>query len=246
MASREQTKEEATSRKQEEMQREKMITDNLGLVHMVANRFLNRGYDREELFQVGVIGLMKAVDHFEEDRGMSFSTYAVPTIMGEIRRFLRDDGMIHVSRQLKLNGGKIESARQKFIEKWNREPYMEELITLTGLEKEDIFLALSASQSVLSVDASVSAPDGEGKATTLGDYIEDARVSQERWIEELALRQELAGLDQVEKDLIRLRYWKGKTQRETAEKLGLNQVAVSRLEKKILLYLRKQFAYNKE
>ena len=207
---------------------------------MVLKRFVNRGYDQEDLFQIGVIGLLKAIDKFDTSRELSFSTYAVPMIIGEIRRFLRDDGMIHVSRQIKDNARKIAAVKEELKKMYNTEPSMEELVERTGLSAEEIVAAIEATSEVESIFQPVRG-QAEGQGLMIADQLEDMKKNEKELINKLTVKQLLETLEERERRLIELRYMEGKTQSESAKILGMNQVAVSRLEKKVLLLLRKQF-----
>lgn len=195
----------------------------------------------EDLFQVGAIGLMKAIDHFDVNLNFSFSTYAVPLIIGEMKRFLRDDGMLHVSRKIKEDARKIAAAREAFEKKENRTPTVGELTDFTGLDQETVVTALCASMEV----ESLSKPVGNGteeQTMELGEHLADGQDMQERLVDEITVREMLEWLLEEEKQLISLRYLEGKTQTETARVLGMNQVSVSRKEKKILRKLRAHFS----
>lgn len=221
-------------------ERDALVTENIGLIYMVLKRFSNRGYEKEDLFQIGVIGLLKAIDKFDLSRELSFSTYAVPMIIGEIRRFLRDDGMIHVSRQIKDNARKIAAVKEELKKNSNCDPTLEELQNATGLTIEEIVTAMEATSEVESIYQPVyNAADGS--KLLLADQLEDTKKTEHELINKITVVQMLDGLDETARSLINLRYLEGKTQTECARILGMNQVAVSRLEKKILLALRSQF-----
>lgn len=219
-------------------ERDALVTANMGLVYMVIRRFSGRGYETEDLFQIGVIGLLKAIDKFDVTRELSFSTYAVPLIIGEIRRFLRDDGMIHVSRQIKENARKIAIIKENLKKTNNWEPTIEELSEATGLGADEILMAMEATSEV----ESIYQPIGSGKDGSpmiLADQLMDLKKNEAELIDRITVVQLLDSLDEKERRLIELRFWEGKTQSESAKLLGMNQVAVSRLEKRILLQLRK-------
>lgn len=216
--------------------REVLIEKNLGLVHHIVKRFLNRGVDAEDLFQIGCIGLMKAIDKFDLAFEVKFSTYAVPMISGEIKRFLRDDGMVKVSRSLKENGWKITRAREQFQHEHGREPTLEEIAKVTGLSTEEVVMAMDAGAEVESIYKSIYQSDGN--EIYLVDQIASKNNEREKLLNHMLLKQLLSELEGEEKELIRLRYFQGKTQTEVAERLGISQVQVSRLEKKILRRLR--------
>lgn len=222
--------------------RDKVVRENMGLVYMVAKRFADRGTEFEELVQIGAIGLIKSVDKFDAAMGYSFSTYAVPLIMGEIRRFLRDDNMIHVSRQLKEYARKIAIVREKYKESENREPTMEELSDKTGLSKEDIVAAMESVYEVESISKPLCGGSEGTHALTIEDQIEDKEHFELPVLNRIAIAQIMDELEENEAELIRLRYMDEQTQTQVAHTLGMNQVAVSRLEKKILIKLRRKLA----
>lgn len=217
--------------------RDTLIEENLGLVHHIVKRFLNRGYDAEELFQIGCIGLMKAVDHFDTEYDVKFSTYAVPLIMGEIKRFLRDNGIIKVSRSLKENAWKIKNAQKELAGPEGREVTIDEIAAETGLTIEEIVMAQEADVEVESLSKVVY--QGDGSEISLGDRIADEKDEHEVLLNHLFLEQLLQALSEDERYLIKLRYFDNVTQTETAKKLGISQVQVSRLEKKILEKMKK-------
>ncbi len=239
--------------------RETLIEENLGLVRHIVKRFAGRGYDMEDLFQIGCIGLMKAIDKFDLQYEVRFSTYAVPMIQGEIKRFLRDDGMVKVSRTLKENGWKIKQASERLSQELGREATLQELAQATGLEVEEIFMALDANVEVESiyksvyqsdgneiylVDQVVSGSGGNGYASmgrtmvNTSGACEDAE--KEKVLNHMLLEQLLGRLDDRERELIRMRYFQDKTQVEVAKCLGISQVQVSRMEKRILLQMRQE------
>lgn len=220
----------------EKKAREVLIEQNLGLVHHIVKRFLGRGYDAEDLFQIGVIGLIKSIDKFDTSYDVKFSTYAVPLITGEIKRFLRDDGMIKVSRSLKESGAKMKQAREKLQAVYGREPTLQEISEETGLSREEIVMALEANGEIESIDRSYT--PGDGKETSLADRLPQEKDSHEKLLNHMLLEQLLAGLGDTERRLIELRYFGERTQMQVAAELGISQVQVSRLEKKILLGMR--------
>ncbi len=216
--------------------RDAMIQNNMGLIWSIVRRFANRGYDLEDLFQVGSIGLMKAIDNFDISFDVKFSTYAVPMITGEIKRFLRDDGMIKVSRSLKENGAKTKLAREKLQTSLGREPNLQELSQETGIPKEEIVMALEANGEVESIYKTYTPSDG--KESCLADRLPQEKDGHEVLLNHILLEQLLSELGDTERHLIVLRYFRDKTQTQVAEELGISQVQVSRLEKKILLGMR--------
>lgn len=225
--------------------RDRLVSENLGLVNLVTRRFENRGHDREELFQIGCIGLMKAIDKFDLSLQVAFSTYAVPMITGEIRRFLRDDGMVKISRSLKENGCKVSRAREWLSGELGREPTLMEVAAATELPVEDIVLALEANREVESIYQPVAGKDGEelclidklgGKVGT--DYREEPE--KEAVLNQMLIEQVMEHLSEAEQKLITLRYFEGRTQSEAAVALHMTQVQVSRAEKKLLLRMRQE------
>jgi len=228
----------AKSQQGDKEAREVLIENNLGLVHAIVHRFVGRGVEPEDLFQIGSIGLMKAIDNFDLAYNVKFSTYAVPLITGEIKRFLRDDGMIKVSRSLKEQGMKINLARRKLQGELGREPTIEEIAKQTGLTLEEIVLATEAECKVESIYASVYQNDGSEVA--LVDMLGSEDEEKEALLNHMLLQQLMQGLSESESQLIRMRYFQEKTQMEVARHMGISQVQVSRLEKKILLNMRKR------
>lgn len=228
--------------------REVLIETNLGLVHHIVKRFTGRGYEMEDLFQIGTIGLIKAIDKFDLSYDVRFSTYAVPMIMGEIKRFLRDDGMIKVSRTLKENAIKVKIAVERLNGKLLREPLLSEVAEEAGLSVEEIALAMEAGAEVESLYQSIYQADGS--EIFLVDKVSGAEQinggalhmdeEKEHLLNRMALEQLLDGLSEKERMLITLRYFHDKTQVQVAEVLGISQVQVSRLEKKILLRMREE------
>lgn len=217
--------------------RDRLVSENLGLVWSIVKRFSGRGHEMEDLFQIGTIGLMKAIDKFDTAFDVKFSTYAVPMITGEIKRFLRDDGMIRVSRSLKETAAKLAAAQNRLQEKLGRDVTLQELSEETGISREEIVMALEANVEVESIYKSIYQSDG--KEITLMDKLPEKRDENENLLNELLLAQLMGELSETERQLIELRYFKDKTQAEVAKYLDTSQVQVSRMEKKILLRLRK-------
>lgn len=218
--------------------RDTMVKENMGLIWSIVRRFNNRGYELEDLFQIGSIGLMKAIDKFDTSFEVKFSTYAVPMITGEIKRFLRDDGLIKVSRNIKENGAKIKQARERLQAERGRDITLQELSEETGMERAEIVMALEANGEVESIYKTY-APEN-GKETCLVDRLPQEKDSHEVLINHMLLEQLLKELKQEERQLIQMRYFEECTQMQVAEKLGISQVQVSRMEKKILLSMRKK------
>lgn len=226
--------------------KEKIVSDNTGLVWSIARRFTNRGYDLEELYQIGCIGLLKACDRFESRYGVQFSTYAVPLISGEIKRFLRDNGAIKVSRILKQNGYQISKAKEALLHKYGREATLDELAEYTGICVEDIVMATEANREVESIQQTICGKDGT--QVSLVDRLVDeaeSEVAAENIMNRILIGQAMEKLDEMEQELIRLRFFEDKTQTEVARVLGISQVQVSRLEKKILIRMRQNLDFSK-
>ncbi len=212
--------------------RECLVAQNSGLIWSVARRFIGRGAELDDLYQLGCLGFLKAIDGFDLSFGTQFSTYAVPKISGEIRRFLRDDGAIKVSRGLKEQAAQIKTARQKLLQSLDREPTIGEISDFTGILPEEIATAEAAVASV----ESIQQENGEG-----GLSLEDVLANQdgeEKMLEHLLLRQSLERIPERERMLISLRYFHGLTQEQTAKILQVSQVQVSRIEKKAIGRLR--------
>lgn len=219
--------------------KEKIVSDNTGLVWSIARRFVNRGYDLEELYQIGCIGLLKACDRFESRYGVQFSTYAVPLIAGEIKRFLRDNGAIKVSRILKQNGYQISKAKEALLHKYGREATLDELASYTGLCVEDIVMATEANREVESIQQTICGKDGT-QVSLVERLVDEAEseVAAENIMNRILVGQAMEKLGETEQELIHLRFFEDKTQTEVAKVLGISQVQVSRLEKKILIQMR--------
>lgn len=216
--------------------RDKLVQDNLGLVKSIIRRFAGRGHDMEDLFQIGTIGLIKAIDKFDLSFDVKFSTYAVPMITGEVKRFLRDDGMIKVSRSLKEIANKVRITKDSLNGTLNREPTLEEIAHELNMDREDIVMALEAVGEVESLQKTIY--QGDGSAISLMDKIEEDKNPNEELLNHLVLQQLMDKLEEKEKTIIYMRYFLEKTQAEVAKKLEISQVQVSRIEKKTLLRMR--------
>ena len=206
-----------------------MIEDNIGLVHSIAKRFKGRGEDYDDLYQAGCVGLIKAVDNFDESKGFLFSTYAVPVIMGEIRRLFRDGGAVKVSRSLKEKSIKVQAIREKFIKKELREPTVSELSELCGIETEELSEVLNVINPVVSLNCTTE--DGD---ETIDIPVDDT----DKLFDRLSVHHAIKDLSNDELLLIKYRFYEGKTQCESAKLLGISQVQVSRREKQLLAKLR--------
>ena len=217
--------------------REEFIRGNLRLVLSVIQRFSGRGENVDDLFQVGCIGLMKALDNFDTSQNVRFSTYAVPMIIGEIRRYLRDNNVIRVSRSMRDTAYKALQARDRLQQRWNREPNVGEIAEEMGLPREDIVFALEAIQDPISLFEPVY-NDG-GDALYIMDQVRDETERDETWLEDIAIRDALSRLTEREKRILCLRFFEGQTQMEVAGEISISQAQVSRLEKNALLHMRK-------
>lgn len=218
---------------------EELMTNNLGLVRSIALKFRDRGVEYEDLIQIGAIGMLKAIRSFDLSKGTVFSTYAVPLIIGEIRRFLRDDGLIKVSRVYKQQGAKLMKEREKFISEQGREPHIDELAALCGMTPQDASIAIDATANVNSLSASLN---GDDDGFTLESTLCEERNEIDAKIEHIALTQAISALPPLWRQIVTLRYLKDFSQQATAKILGITQVKVSREEKKIFATLRKELS----
>ena len=220
--------------------RERLVEENMGLVWSIVKRFVGRGTDMEDLFQIGAMGLIKAIDKFDTSFEVKFSTYAVPMIAGEIKRFLRDDGIVKVSRTLKENCWRIKKETEQFRQRTGKDPTLEELSVLTELTKEDIAMALESTAEVESIYKTI--PQKDGSEICLLDRMESQNQGggMQHLLNRVVLEQLLGELPDMERKLIVMRYMQDKTQLEVARVLGVSQVQVSRLEKRILKQMREK------
>lgn len=215
---------------------EQLVTENINLIYLVMKRFRNRGIENDDLFQIGAVGLMKAAERFDEGRGYTFSTYAVPMIIGEIQRFLRDDGMVHISRKIQEDARKIAIVREKWKKSENNEISVEKLENILGLSKQDIIMAIDA-------DKQASSIENENVLDFLENKMARQTVESDKLIDKIAINQAMDKLNENERRIIYLRYVMEKTQKQVAQVIGSNQVAVSRMEKNIIAKLRKCMLY---
>ena len=216
----------------DEEAREEYIKGNLRLVLSVIKRFSNSNENADDLFQIGCVGLMKAVDHFDPDRLVKFSTYAGPMIIGEIRRYLRDNNSIRVSRSLRDTAYKAIYAKEGYMKKHLKEPTVQEIAEEIGISKEDIVFALDAIQMPMSLHEPVYSDGGD--TLYVMDQVSDKKNKEENWVEELSLEAAMERLNERERYIITLRFFEGKTQMEVAEEIKISQAQVSRLEKNAL------------
>lgn len=222
----------------DEEAREQLVKENTGLVWCIVKRFYNRGAEAEDLFQIGNIGLLKAIDKFDLSYDVKFSTYAVPMISGEIKRFLRDDRMIKVSRSLKELAYKAYLCQEKLQEQWGRDPTITELAEQLGVEREELTMAMEASGDIESLHKPIY--QKEGQEIRLMDKLPQKEEGEDKILNHMLLKQLLEHLDKEERQLIYLRYFANQTQSQVGKEMGISQVQVSRLEKKILKNLRER------
>lgn len=218
--------------------RDTVFEENTGLIYSVAKRFVGRGVEMEDLIQIGSIGLLKAVDHFNASFEVKFSTYAVPMIAGEIKRYLRDDGILKVSRSLKENCVRIYSAREKLEKELGREPVMEEIAQSAQLSVDEVVMSLESGAEVESLHKIIY--QGDGNDISLMDRLQEKENGQDAALNRIFLDEILKKLDARERQLIYMRYFKDMTQTEIAAEMGISQVQVSRMEKRILKQLKDQ------
>ena len=218
--------------------RSRLVEENVGLIWSVVRRFQGRGYENDDLFQIGSIGLLKCIDNFDLDREVKFSTYAVPLIVGEIKRFLRDDGMVKVSRSLKEINYKIKKETEQYQKQFHRDPTLEEISVTLQVDEEDILMAMESGQEVASLHQIIYQSDED--EIHLEDKIEQKEDEIEQAMNRMYIKQLLDNLSQQERIIIEMRYFQNQTQTIVAKKLGISQVQVSRMEKKILKKLRNE------
>ena len=218
--------------------RAQLVEENAGLVWCIVKRFMNRGAEAEDLFQIGSIGLLKAIDKFDLTYNVKFSTYAVPMISGEIKRFLRDDGMIKVSRSLKELAYKAYLCQERLQESLGREPLLSEIAQELSVSIEELTMAMEASGDIESLQKSIYQKDGQ--EIRLMDKLPGQERQEDKILDHMVLGNLLMSLEQTERQLIYLRYFANRTQTQVGEELGISQVQVSRMEKKILKQMREK------
>ncbi|WP_234119313.1 RNA polymerase sporulation sigma factor SigF [Clostridium hydrogenum] len=219
---------------------DKLIENNLPLVSAISRKFLNRGYEYDDIFQIGCMGLVKAVNNFESKFNVKFSTYAVPMIMGEIKRFLRDDGMIKVSRSVKNTARQLHYDRENLVKKLNREPTIEELAKFSGIAPEEIVFATESTINTQYLYDVVHQDDGS--PVLLIDKISQSADENSDVVDKIVLKEAINNLDEKSRKIIILRYFKDKTQIQVAKMLGISQVQVSRIEKKVLKVMKQKLS----
>ena len=219
------------------MAREELIAGNLRLVLSVIQRFANRGENADDLFQVGCIGLIKAIDNFNTDLDVRFSTYGVPMIVGEIRRYLRDNSTMRVSRAMRDTAYKVLQAKEAYMAEHQREPTVDEIARMLELKREEVVFALDAIVDPVSLYEPVYSDSGD--TICVMDQVRDSKNTDENWLEQIALREAIAKLSDREKRILSLRFFQGKTQMEVSTEVGISQAQVSRLEKNALRQIKK-------
>ena len=217
--------------------REELIAGNLRLVLSVIQRFANRGENADDLFQVGCIGLIKAIDNFNTDLDVRFSTYGVPMIVGEIRRYLRDNSTMRVSRAMRDTAYKVLQAKEAYMAEHQREPTVDEIARMLELKREDVVFALDAIVDPVSLYEPVYSDSGD--TICVMDQVRDSKNTDENWLEQIALREAIAKLSDREKRILSLRFFQGKTQMEVSTEVGISQAQVSRLEKNALRQIKR-------
>ncbi|HHT98224.1 MAG TPA: RNA polymerase sporulation sigma factor SigF [Clostridiales bacterium] len=218
--------------------KDRVVLDNVGLVWSIVRRFSNRGYDMEDLFQIGTIGMIKAIEKFDYSFGVKFSTYAVPMITGEIKRFLRDDGLIKVSRTLKETATKIRALREMYNNTYGRDPTLDDIERELEVGREEIVMAFESSVEVESLHKTIY--QGDGNAIFLIDKLAETKDENENIVDRIALQEIIDSLGDKEKEIIKQRYYNNKTQTDIAKTLGISQVQVSRIEKRVLQEMREK------
>lgn len=217
--------------------RQSMIEGNLRLVLSVVQRFSQRGENMDDLFQVGCIGLIKAIDNFNTDLDVRFSTYGVPMIVGEIRRYLRDNSTMRVSRAMRDTAYKVLQAKEAYMAEHQREPTVDEIARMLELKREEVVFALDAIVDPVSLYEPVYSDSGD--TICVMDQVRDSKNTDENWLEQIALREAIAKLSDREKRILSLRFFQGKTQMEVSTEVGISQAQVSRLEKNALRQIKK-------
>ena len=218
--------------------REELIAGNLRLVLSVIQRFANRGENADDLFQVGCIGLIKAIDNFNTDLDVKFSTYGVPMIVGEIRRYLRDNSTMRVSRSMRDTAYKVLQAKEAYMAQHQREPSIEEIAKILDLKREDVVFSLDAILEPVSLYEPVYSDSGD--TICVMDQVKDNKNNDEMWVERIALKEAVGHLTDRERKILSMRFFQGKTQMEVSAEIGISQAQVSRLEKNALRQIRKE------
>ena len=219
------------------MRRDAFICENLGLVHACAKRFAGKGIEYDDLFQAGCVGLIKAIENFDITQPVRFSTYGVPMIAGEVRRYLRDNRSIRVSRSVRDTAYRVMQVREKLMAENQREPTVDQLAAALQIAREEIVLAMDAIVDPVSLFEPVYSDSGD--TVCVMDQVRDSKNTDESWLEQIALRDAMERLGEREKEILALRFYEGKTQMEVSARIGISQAQVSRLEKNALKAIRK-------
>ena len=222
----------------DEAAREQLVEGNLRLVLSVIQRFAGRGENADDLFQVGCVGLIKAIDNFDVGQNVRFSTYGVPMIIGEIRRYLRDNSAVRVSRSMRDTAYRVLQAREKLLREQQREPTVEQIAKELDIPREDVVMAMDAVVEPVSLSEPVYSESGD--AVTVMDQVRDTKNTDERWLERIALKDAMSRLTPRERRILALRFSDGKTQMEVSDEIGISQAQVSRLEKNAIGQIKKQ------
>lgn len=223
----------------DEFAKEKLILENSPLIKSVIKRFINKGIEYDDLYQLGVMGFLKAINNFDKNFNVKFSTYAVPMIAGEVKRFLRDSGVMKVSRSIKTLSFKISSFIESYTSNFQKSPTIEEIANYFKVDIQDVVVAMESNKQILSLSVDIS--DGDGKGMTLEEKIAD-ETSYDSVIDNMLLHKSILKLNEREKKIIMLRYFRDKTQKEVAEVMGVSQVQISRLENKIIEKIKGEIA----
>ena len=223
----------------DESAREELINGNLRLVLSIVQRFSARGENPDDLFQVGVVGLIKAIDNFDVSLDVQMSTYCVPMIIGEIRRYLRDNNIVRVSRSIRDLAYKVLQSKEKLLKETNKEPTIEEIAKDLGVDKEEVAMSLDAIQDPVSLQEPVY--NDSTDAIFVMDQVKDKKNTDENWAESLTISEAIKKLSDKEKTIIDKRFFKGKTQMEVAEEIGISQAQVSRIEKSAILHIKRLY-----
>ena len=218
--------------------RDELIRGNLRLVLSVIQKFTNRGENVDDLFQVGCIGLIKAIDNFDVGLNVKFSTYGVPMIVGEIRRYLRDNSAMRVSRSMRDTAYKVLQAKEAYLAQHQKEPTVEEIAAILGIRREDVVFALDAILEPISLYEPIYSDSGD--TVCVMDQVRDTKNTDERWMERIALKEAVGHLTERERKILSMRFFQGKTQMEVSSEIGISQAQVSRLEKNALRQIRKE------
>ena len=219
-----------------------LVKENMGLVYTIAKRFQGRGYEQEDLNQIGALGLVKAINNFDVNYEVQLSTYSVPYILGEIKKFIRDDGKIKVSRSIKELATKINCLKKEYLEKEGRDIKVEEIAQILKISKEEVAVAIDATSNNLVSSINETVYEGKDGSICIADTIASSKNEENEITNKLSIQKLISELDEREKNIIMLRYYKGITQTEISKRLGISQVQISRIEKKVLSQMRQKLA----